>query len=610
MATTLNLTITNSADDGSYHQSGSSSSTSFLNGVYGGQASYAFARFVGATIPQGATITSAILQLGIDDIYGTTWGSLRGIDLDNTPALGSVTRLNLPYTDASTPISRTAMVATLDVTAIVQEIVSRSGWASGNALGFLGDPTGADDEIYFVNGPTLTVTYDEAATPPAPNKELIITATGAGSWTPPAGVSDIWVGVHGGGGAGGYGSAGGGGAWSGGDLSVTPGQPISYYVAASQAYAQSGAETVGQDTWFGSPTTILAKGANGWRGGQASAGFGPSKYSGGSTRYVNPDTGVPLQDLSPGSNGGCGAAASRYGDGTDGLYNARDDISTGGTSPGGGGHPGTNNSEGGGGFAPSSSAWNGTGGQPGGGSKIATSTRGQIVIRWYEADTTVRLNGSVSLASSKVAAASSHTAPRTATSAIRLNAGRLVASSTFTQPARQGAGTISFAPLVAASGQSIVPAVGSGGVSLRSPKADGLSTFAAHPAPPSSGGGSGETVTEKFKTAGTFNWTVPAGVTSVTAKVWGPGGNGAAGIATRAGGGAGGGGFRQATNYPVTPGQVIQFRVGSPGVSSFFVSTAVCQANSGGNGSGQLGRRGFKLEWWWRGFIRITDRQR
>lgn len=203
----------------------------------------------------------------------------------------------------------------------------------------------------------------------------IITTPGAGTWTVPTGVTEVTVECWGGGGAGRYGGGGGGGGWSSETLTVTPGAAHNYFVAASQPYAESGDPTIGQDTWFGSTSNVLAKGATGHIGGQASAGRGAQKFSGGSARYQNPDTGLP-GEVGESTYGGSGASASKNGDGGDSFYNPMTGTGTGGASPGGGaiGQP---HVEGGGG-----SASIGSGGAPGGGSRAAPSTRGQIRITW------------------------------------------------------------------------------------------------------------------------------------------------------------------------------------------------------------------------------------
>jgi len=77
---------------------------------------------------------------------------------------------------------------------------------------------------------------------------------------------------------------------------------------------------------------------------------------------------------------------------------------------------------------------------------------------------------------------------------------------------------------------------------------------------------SGETFTEAvFTTVGNTNWTVPAGVTSISAVVIGGGGGG---IASTSGGcGGGGGDLRTYNNLAVTPGETLTITVGSQGLA-------------------------------------------
>jgi len=90
----------------------------------------------------------------------------------------------------------------------------------------------------------------------------------------------------------------------------------------------------------------------------------------------------------------------------------------------------------------------------------------------------------------------------------------------------------------------------------------------------------GGTTQVVFASAGTTNWTVPAGVTGVTVEVWGGGGGGggspnAGGAAFGHGGGGGGYGRQLAT---VTPGSVLTVTVGAGGAGSRTNS------NAGANG--------------------------
>lgn len=89
--------------------------------------------------------------------------------------------------------------------------------------------------------------------------------------------------------------------------------------------------------------------------------------------------------------------------------------------------------------------------------------------------------------------------------------------------------------------------------------------------------GSGPT-SQRF-TAGSGNWTAPAGVTSVDAQCWagdGGGGNGA-------GGGGGGGEYSEVTTLAVTPGNSYAYSVGSGGSGGASGTNTVHNGVAGGN---------------------------
>ena len=109
-------------------------------------------------------------------------------------------------------------------------------------------------------------------------------------------------------------------------------------------------------------------------------------------------------------------------------------------------------------------------------------------------------------------------------------------------------------------------------------------------------------VSQTFATTETFTssttWTAPAGVTSVTAEVWGAGGSGASYLNVSNGGASGGGGgaYSKKLNISVTPGNsytvtvgvggtaVTQGSNGNVGGDSWFSSTGTVLAKGGSGG--------------------------
>jgi hypothetical protein len=136
-------------------------------------------RFTAVTVPKGATIQGAWIQFQADENTSeTTLLTLQGHAIDNAPtftgSLGNVsTRARtaaavnwspLPWTNVGEagPNQRTT-----DLSPVIQEIVNRPGWSSGNALAiivtgsgrrvaeaFNGEPLGAPLLIVQYSGPT------------------------------------------------------------------------------------------------------------------------------------------------------------------------------------------------------------------------------------------------------------------------------------------------------------------------------------------------------------------------------------------------------------------------------------------------------------------------
>lgn len=109
------------------------------------------ARFTGVAVPQGSTITSATFSLRADSSYSASPNVVKiyvsAEDSDNAPALsttsGDLNASSRPRTTATTVADVSSITGgdwyDFDVTAVVQEIVDRAGWVSGNAWVFLVD---------------------------------------------------------------------------------------------------------------------------------------------------------------------------------------------------------------------------------------------------------------------------------------------------------------------------------------------------------------------------------------------------------------------------------------------------------------------------------------
>lgn len=132
-------------------------------------------RFQGVGIPQGATITSAYIEFTSDDDLSGSYSTLiEGIDVNNASTFSSnqnlsqLSRTNEDVTwSGSDSWSTDGKENTPSLTDIVQEIVDRSGWASGNSMGFIlnegsGERTAYSYDTDPANAPRLVITYSGA----------------------------------------------------------------------------------------------------------------------------------------------------------------------------------------------------------------------------------------------------------------------------------------------------------------------------------------------------------------------------------------------------------------------------------------------------------------
>ena len=159
--TTTTFTVSASADDGRVMKSTSSVSTptsgwSSLNNsaervTFGVQEDYdnwpnyidhflGYIRFQNVTVPQGATIASAYLK-PYQSGYPSRTVSVKGFDKDNVSAPRSGSDLaasNFTTAGITNFVTGTGdgQKTSPDIKTIVQEIVNRSGWSSGNSMMF------------------------------------------------------------------------------------------------------------------------------------------------------------------------------------------------------------------------------------------------------------------------------------------------------------------------------------------------------------------------------------------------------------------------------------------------------------------------------------------
>ncbi len=155
---TIDILIASTQDDGEQGANGVMSLTSSdLDMTLDGSSSSPQTiglRFIGLTIPQGATITSAYIQFTADETDSVATSlTIQTQDIDNAPTFpyfGDYNMTSRTRSSASVswnPPSWTAGSAgpaqqTPNLAAVVQEVVDRGGWSSGNAMVFIITGTG------------------------------------------------------------------------------------------------------------------------------------------------------------------------------------------------------------------------------------------------------------------------------------------------------------------------------------------------------------------------------------------------------------------------------------------------------------------------------------
>jgi hypothetical protein len=126
-------------------------------------------RFANLGVPAGATVTGAYVQFVADESQSeATALTLRAQAADSAPTFTTATSnvSSRPRTAAAVSWSPPAWTAgsastaqrTPDLSALVQEVVNRPGWASGNALALIVNGTGHRTAVAFDGGATKAAT--------------------------------------------------------------------------------------------------------------------------------------------------------------------------------------------------------------------------------------------------------------------------------------------------------------------------------------------------------------------------------------------------------------------------------------------------------------------
>ena len=177
VAVAVNATFTVSANsDDADETSGGTMYVTDGSSFFSGHVGF---RFQNVTIPAGATITSATLEV-FSNSNGTTSFSvdLTAQDADSPPTFtttnGNITSRTLTtaqtlWSTGSVSYSTGQSIVSPNFASSIQEVVDRGGWSSGNSLVVITTPNSGDKGIFKISGspshaPQLHVTYTTGAT--------------------------------------------------------------------------------------------------------------------------------------------------------------------------------------------------------------------------------------------------------------------------------------------------------------------------------------------------------------------------------------------------------------------------------------------------------------
>ena len=157
-------------------------------------------RFTNITIPQGTSIQEAILGFYVG-VKGAGSGDLRariwGIDEDNTGSFGS-SPMGRSKTDAvntdNWSLPSAGEFSNHNVTSLVQEIINRGGWSSGNAMGFLLEDNGSPNDVWAYDSnlstnSKLTITLSSISASVSPSSSASPSRSPSSSYSPSASLS-------------------------------------------------------------------------------------------------------------------------------------------------------------------------------------------------------------------------------------------------------------------------------------------------------------------------------------------------------------------------------------------------------------------------------------
>lgn len=175
---TFAVRVTVGTDDAEERSSGSMylTSTDLELVSDGGDVQTVGMRFNGVSIPRGAVIKNAFVQFTVDEATSVSTSlSVQGEATDNAPTFTSSTRdlTSRTRTGSAVPWAPVAWTTvgqagadqrTPNLAAVIQEIVNRPGWSSGNSLVIIITGTGTRTAVAFDDGvpsaaPLLQVEY-------------------------------------------------------------------------------------------------------------------------------------------------------------------------------------------------------------------------------------------------------------------------------------------------------------------------------------------------------------------------------------------------------------------------------------------------------------------